>query len=109
MRVPRDRETDMSLRNNEQRALDAIENQLRAEEPQLADCFSVLGSKSPRIKPLDGWDDQAAPVEEAAPRGRHRNRDREEGAIRTELVVLIIAVLLLVGVAIGVASWVRTR
>lgn len=98
----------MSLRNNEQRVLDAIENQLRTEEPELADCFSELGGRSPRIKPVDGWD-QAAPARETAPRGRHQNRDREAGAIGTQLVVLIIAAVLLVGLAVGVASWMRTR
>ena len=103
----------MSLRNNEQRVLDAIENQLQAEEPQLADRFSQLGGKSPRIKPLDSWD-QAAPVEETAPHGKHQDTDpgdtdRRAGAIGTQLVLIIIAAMLLVGFAVGIASWMRTR
>ena len=98
----------MSLRNNEQRVLDAIENQLQAEEPRLADCFSQLGSKSPRIKPLDSWD-QAAPVEETTPRGKNQDTDRRAGAIGTQLVLIIIAAMILVGFAVGVASWMRTR
>jgi len=104
----------MSLRNNEQRVLDAIEDQLQAEEPQLAHRFSQLGSKSPRIEPVDGWD-QAAPVGETAPReetapgGRHQDGDRQAGAICTQLVLIIIAALVLVGFAVGIASWTRTR
>ena len=104
----------MSLRNNEQRVLDAIENQLQAEEPQLADRFSQLGGKSPRIRPVNGWD-QAAPVretaprEEAAPHEEHEDPDRQAGGVGTQLVLLIIAAVLLVGFAVGIASWMRTR
>ena len=104
----------MSLRNNEQRVLDAIENQLQAEEPQLADWFLRLGSKSPRIKPVDGWDQsassgQGAPHGETAPGGRHQDRDRRAGAIGTQVVLLIIGAMILVGFVVGVASWMRTR
>jgi len=99
----------MSLRNNEQRVLDAIENQLEAEEPHLADCFSQLGSKSPRIRPVHGWDQAAAPVEETAPREEHQDTDQQAGGIGTHLVLLIIAAVILVGFVIGVASWMRTR
>lgn len=122
----------MSLRNNEQRVLDAIENQLQAEEPQLANRFSQLGGKSPRIKSVPGWD-QAAPVaetaprretapreepaprrepaphEETAPREGHQDTDGQAGAIGTHLVLLILGALILVGFAVGVASWMRTR
>lgn len=104
----------MSLRNNEQRVLDAIENQLQAEEPQLADCFSRFGGKSPRIKPVDGWDQAASAGEGAPPAetesgGRHQDRDRHPGAIGTQVVLLIIGAMILVGFVVGVASWMRAR
>jgi hypothetical protein len=55
--VPRGagRETDMSPQDNEQLVLDAIESQLRAEDPDLIGCFSDFASIAPPVRPVNGW------------------------------------------------------
>ncbi len=94
---------DMSLQDDEKRALDAIENQLRTEDPQLMDYFSALGGMAPPLKPVKGWE-RAAPYGKAARRGRHRRTDRPAYVIVIELLLVIIAVVFVVMLILG-AVW----
>lgn len=87
----------MSSRDHEQRVLDAIENQLRTEEPQLIDYFSAFGNASPLIKPVKGWD-RAASSRRLARRGRHRHADRQGYGIVIEVVSAFIAIILIAAV-----------
>jgi Protein of unknown function (DUF3040) len=90
----------MSLRDNGQRILDAIENQIRAEEPQLTDYFSAFGSTVPLIKPVRGWD-RAASSKRTADRGRHRPAGRR----RYGQVLIIIATVLVPVVLVAGTMW----
>ena len=88
----------MSLRDNEQRILDAIENQLRTEEPQLIAYFSAFGGTVPLIKPVRGWG-RAASSKRTAGRGRRLRTDwRKYGQ------VLIISATVLVPLLLAVAT-----
>jgi Protein of unknown function (DUF3040) len=92
----------MSLRDNEQRILDAIENQLRAEEPQLIDYFSAFGSTVPLIKPVRGWD-RAASSKRTAGRGRHRPTGRHRYG---EILIISAAVLVPALLVVGIVWWI---
>jgi hypothetical protein len=92
----------MSLRDDEQRILDAIENQLRTDEPQLMHCFSAFCRVTPPIKPVKGW--QCAPHGRKAQRGRRRRTDRQAYAIMIEFALVVIAVVLVVLLMLG-AVW----
>jgi Protein of unknown function (DUF3040) len=93
----------MSLKDDEQRVLDAIENQLRTDDPQLMHCFSAFCRVTPSIKPVKGRE-RVAPHRRKAQRGRHRHTDRQAYAIVIELVLVIIAVVLVVLLMLG-AVW----
>jgi Protein of unknown function (DUF3040) len=93
----------MGSPDDEQRILDAIENQLRAEEPQLVGYFSALGSVTPWIKPMNDRG-RAAPHRKEARRGRRPLMDKQRYAIVIELVLVITAVVLIVMVIVG-AVW----
>jgi hypothetical protein len=87
----------MSLRDNEQRILDAIENQLRTEEPQLIDYFSAFGGTGPLIKPVKGWD-RAASSKRTAGRGRRLPTDwRKHGQVLIISATVLVSLLLVVG------------
>jgi hypothetical protein len=94
----------MGSRDDEQRILDAIENQFQTEDPQLMDRFSALASVTPPVKPENGrrW---AAPYTKEALRGRLRRTDQQAYAIVIELVLVIIAVVLVAMFLVG-AVWV---
>jgi Protein of unknown function (DUF3040) len=94
----------MGSLDDEQRILDAIENQLQTEDPQLMDRFSALASVTPPVKPENdrGW---AAPYRKEAPRGRRRRTDKRAYAIVIELVLVIIAFVLVAMFLVG-AVWV---
>jgi hypothetical protein len=87
----------MSLRDNEQRILDAVENQLRTEEPQLIAYFSAFGSTVPLIKPVRGWD-RGASSKRTAARGRNRPAGRHRyGQVLIISAAVLVPVLLVVG------------
>ena len=90
----------MSLQDDEQRALDAIEYQLLSEDPQLWDCFSALGGLTPPIKPVNGWWRTARDRKQAR-RGLRRCTDNQVFRIVIELVLVIIAVVLVVMLILG--------
>ncbi len=93
----------MSLQDDEQWALDAIEYQLLSEDPQLWDCFSALGGLTPPKKPLNGWW-RTAPDRKQARRGRRRSAGNQVFRIAIELVLVVIAVVLVVMLILG-AVW----
>jgi hypothetical protein len=99
------REGDMSSRDDEQPVLDAIEDQLRTENPELVGYFSALGCMTPWIKGEDGRDQKAARPK-VAPHGKHRCTDRQGFAIAIQFVLLIIATILLAVFAGGATWWV---
>jgi hypothetical protein len=94
----------VSLRDDEQRILDAIEDQLRSEDPQLMHCLSAFCRVTPSIKPVKGWELAAPHRIKAQPR-RHWRTDRQAYAIVIEFVLVIIAVVLLVLLMLG-AVWI---
>ena len=83
----------MSSREYDQRVLDAIENQLRTEEPQLVDYFSAFGIGTPLIKPVNGWG-RAAPSHRVARRGTHWLTNRRGYEIVLWLVPVFVAIIL---------------
>ena len=96
----------MGSRDDEQRILDAIENQLQTEDPQLMDRFyrfSALAGVTPPVKPVNGRGWTAFYRKEA--RGRRRRTDRKAYAIVIELVLVIIAIVLVAMFLVG-AVWV---
>jgi hypothetical protein len=58
--APPQQEANMSSRDDEQPILDAIEDQLRTENPELVGYFSAFGGMTPWIKAVDGRDQTAA-------------------------------------------------
>jgi Protein of unknown function (DUF3040) len=97
----------MSSPENDQRVLDAIENQLRIENPRLVDCFCDLGSKTPWIKQADN-PGHPAPVQQGAPGGRHRKTEARGGAFAGQLFLVIIVPALSAVLVAGVAWWLLT-
>lgn len=93
----------MSLQDDEQQVLDAIENQLRTEDPQLMHCFSAFCRVTPPIKPSKGGK-RAAPHRKHARRGRRRRTDRQAYAIVFELILVIMAVVLTALLMVGAVS-----
>jgi Protein of unknown function (DUF3040) len=93
----------MSSRDNERRVLDAIENQLRAEDPQLVGRFSAFGSVTPPIKPVNDRDGAARRRRVASAEGNGTRTGKHMPAV-LELVFVIIASTL-VAVLIAVAVW----
>ena len=91
----------MSLPDDEQRVLDAIEYQLLSEDPQLRDCFSALGSFVPPIKPVNGWWRTASDKQQTR-RGPRQYTENEIFAIVIELGLVIIGVVLVVLLILGV-------
>ena len=90
----------MSSQDNERRVLDAIENQLRTEDPGLTTCFLAFSSITRPFKPVKASDRPAphrevAPRQGVAPRHAHPRTDRQVSAIVTQLVLLISACTLL--------------
>jgi hypothetical protein len=104
------REVNMSSRDEEQPVLDAIEEQLRAENPELVGYFSAFSRMTPWIKAVKGC--QAAARREVAPRrdvarhGKHRRTDRQGFAVATQSVLLIIAAMLLAVFVAGAVWWI---
>jgi Protein of unknown function (DUF3040) len=98
----------MGLPDDEQRVLDAIEYQLLADDPQLFDCFSDLGSLTPPVKSLDGWWCSASHGKKArhrkARRGPRQSTDNQVFRIVIELVLVIIAIVGVVMLILG-AVW----
>jgi hypothetical protein len=98
----------MGLPDDEQRVLDAIEYQLLADDPQLFDCFSALGSLTQPVKPLDGWWCSASRGKKArhrkARRGLRQSTDNQVFRIVIELVLVIIAIVGVVMLILG-AVW----
>ena len=93
----------MSLQDDEQQVLDAIENQLRTYDPQLMHCFSAFCRVTPPIKPVKGRE-RPAPHRRKAQRGRRRRTGRQAYAIVIELV-LVIMVIMAVGLLMLGAVW----
>lgn len=93
----------MSSRDNERRVLDAIENQLRTEDPQLVGRFSAFGSVRPPIRPVNGRDGAARRRKVASAKGNGA-RTRKHWPAALELVVVIIASTL-IAVLTAVAVW----
>ena len=95
------RETGMGLRDDEQRALDAIEYELLSGDPQLRDCFSALDSTTPPVKPVKA-SPRTAPVRKQARPGPRRCTGNQISATMVDLVLVIIAVVLIVMLIVGV-------
>jgi hypothetical protein len=94
----------MNLQDDEQQILDAIENQLETEDPQLMHCFSAFCRVTPPTKPVKGGE-RVAPRRRKARHRRRRRKDRPAYAFVIELVLVIIAVVLVVLLILG-AVWV---
>jgi hypothetical protein len=90
----------MGLRDDEQRALDAIEYQLLSEDPHLRDCFSALGALTSPVRPVNGWWSTARD-ERHAQAGPRRRTDNQVFTTVIELGLVIIAVVLVVMVVLG--------
>jgi hypothetical protein len=108
------REVDVSSRDDEQPILDAIEDQLRVENPELVGYFFALGGMTPWIKVVNGRDQAAAvrrvaPRRKVAPRGKHRRTDRQGFAIAIRFVLLIIVTMLLAVFVAGAVWWILTK
>jgi hypothetical protein len=93
----------MSSKDDEQSVLDALENQLRAEDPELMHCFSAFCRVTPAIKPVRGWK-RTTPQTTKAQRGRRRLIKRQAYAIVVELVLVTIAVVFIALLMLG-AEW----
>jgi hypothetical protein len=93
----------MSSRDNEERVLDAIENQLRTEEPQLIEYFSDFGSAAPLIKPVRGWG-RTASSRGLTRRGRRWYTDWQWYLIAIEVVTVLLAIIFVAALIAG-ASW----
>jgi hypothetical protein len=94
------REVDVSSPDEEQPVLDAIENQLRIENPELVGYFSALGGMTPWIKAMNGRDQGAARRKvasrrKATLRGKRRRTDRQGFAIAIQFVLIIVVSMLL--------------
>jgi Protein of unknown function (DUF3040) len=98
-------ETDMRSRDDDQRALEAIENQLRTEDPRLVDNFSDFGSITPWIKPVKGRD-RTTTGREKASRGWRANLEVDD--IVSQLILFIVASMLVVAFVVGVVWWMLT-
>jgi hypothetical protein len=94
-------ETHMRSRDNDRRVLEAIENQLRTEDPRLADNFSNFGSITPWIKPVRGAD-RTTPGREKASLGWRANREVYD------IVSQLILGMLVAAFAVGVMWWMLT-
>ena len=108
------REVDVSSPDEEQPVLDAIEDQLRIENPELVGYFSVLGSMTPWIKAVDGRDQAAArpkvaPRRKATLRGKRRRTDRQGFAIAIQFVLIIIVSMLLAVFTAAAVWWILTE
>ena len=87
----------MSSRDDEQPVLDAIEEQLRAENPELVGYFSAFGRMTPWIKAVKGCYQAAArreiaPRREVARRGKHGARAgvrSGRGVVDSDCVLLV--------------------
>ena len=83
----------MRTPDHERVVLNAVESQLRTEDPQLIACFMAFNSVTRPIRPADGWDRPAA-GEERIRRGdpvRHRR-----------VVQLVIVTCTLVAIVAGI-------
>ena len=88
----------MNARDHQQVVLDAIENQLQTEDPELIADFMAFNSIAPPIKPLAGWD-------RAAPRRKRRRANPKRSEFAIELIAVACA---LVAVLAGAAAWLMT-
>ena len=95
----------MRSRDNDRRVLEAIENQLRTEDPRLVDNFSDFGSITPWIKPVRGADRTTAGREKAS-LGWRANRGVYD--IVSQLILVIVASTLVVAFVVGVVWWMLT-
>jgi hypothetical protein len=89
----------MNARDHQQVVLNAIENQLRTEDPELIADFMAFNSIGPPIKPLPGWD-------RAVRRGKRRHANPRRSQFAIELIAVACA---LVVVLAGVGAWLTTR
>ena len=92
----------MSSKDDEQSVLDALENQLQAEDPELMHCFSAFCRVAPAVKPVQGWG-RTTPYTKAQ-RRRRRRANREAFAIVAQFALVIIAVVF-VGLLMLGAAW----
>lgn len=97
----------MSSQDDELPALDAIEEQFRAENPELVGYFSAFSHMTPWIKAVKGRD-QAAARREVARHGKHPRTDRQGFAVATQSVLLVIAAMLLAVFEAGAVWWILT-
>jgi hypothetical protein len=107
-------EVDVSSRDDEEPVLDAIEDQLRTENPELVGYFSALGSMTPWIKAINGQDQAAARPKIAArrkatPRGKRRRTDGQGFAIVIQFALLIIVSMLVAVFTGGAVWWILTK
>jgi Protein of unknown function (DUF3040) len=98
-------ETDMRSRDNDQLVLEAIENQLRTEDPRLVDNFSDFGSITPWIKPVKG-EDRTTTGREKASLGWSANRQVYD--IVSQPILVVVASILVIAFVAGVVWWMLT-
>jgi Protein of unknown function (DUF3040) len=92
----------MSSRDNERRVLDAIENQLRTEDPQLVGRFSAFRGVTPPIKPVSGRDDAARRRDVASAEGNGARIGNHMPVVLELVLVIIVSTLLAVVIALAV-------
>jgi hypothetical protein len=97
----------MSSRDNERRVLDAIENQLRTEDPQLVGRFSAFGSVTPPVKPAYDRDGTARRRRAAFAAGNGTRTGKYMPAV-LEFVFVIVASTLVAVLIAATVWWVLT-
>jgi hypothetical protein len=107
-------EVDVSSQDDEEPVLDAIEDQLRTENPELVGYFSALGGMTPWIKAINGQDQAAvrpkiASRRKAAPRRKPRHTDGQGFAIVNQFALLIIVSMLVAVFTGGAVWWILTK
>lgn len=87
----------MHSHGGEQVVLDAIEGQLRTEDPQLVACFFAFNSVIPPTMPPNGWYDPS-------PRRKHR---RTDPPAHGDVVKVVIVACVLVAAIAGTKARLR--
>lgn len=90
----------MSFQENEQWVLEATENQLRIEEPDLVESFLAFASITPAIKPVKGWD-RTSPA-----RGRRGHSGGQGHAFVTQLLLAFITTISVAALLFGATWWI---
>jgi hypothetical protein len=95
----------MSSQDDERLILDAIENQLRTEDPQLVGRFSAFGSLTPPTEPVNNRDGPARRREVASGEGNCTWVGKHMPAVLDSDFVLAIAVTLVAMLIVVAVFW----